>query len=80
MTAFAVLFLKPGDKGCEKLHPKLLGRDNYNGYMSINGADTAMFFYTIIESCKLIKLNPRKYLSDMARRHWNTKELITPFE
>jgi transposase len=30
------------------------GRDNYNGYMSINGADTAMFFYTIIECCKLI--------------------------
>ena len=56
------------------------GRDNYNGYMSINGADTAMFFYTIIESCKLIKLNPRKYLSDMARRHWNGKNLITPFE
>ncbi|MBT7608146.1 MAG: transposase, partial [Bacteriovoracaceae bacterium] len=56
------------------------GRDNYNGYMSINGADTAMFFYTIIESCKLIKLNPRKYLSDMARRHWNGKNLITPIE
>ncbi len=51
-----------------------------DGYMSINGADTAMFFYTIIESCKLIKLNPRKYLSDMARRHWNGKNLITPFE
>jgi transposase len=56
------------------------GRDNYNGYMSINGADTAMFFYTIVETCKLLRLNPRPYLSEMARRHWRGEELLTPYE
>lgn len=56
------------------------GRDNYNGYMTINGADTAMFFYTIIESCKILKINPRRYLSEMARRHWRKDDLLTPYE
>jgi transposase len=56
------------------------GRDNYNGYMSINGADTAMFFYTIIETCKLINLNPRRYLSAMARAHWKKQDLQSPLE
>ncbi len=56
------------------------GRDNYNGYMTVNGADTAMFFYTIIETCKKLKLNPRVYLAEMARRYWRKEELLTPVQ
>lgn len=56
------------------------GRDNYNGFMSINGADTAMFFYTIVETCKILKINPRVYLSEMARSQWRKEELLTPYE
>ena len=54
------------------------GRDNYNGYRTINGADVAMFYYTIIETCKLLGLNPRTYLSDQSHRHWQGLELQTP--
>jgi transposase len=56
------------------------GRDNYNGYRTINGADVAMFYYTIIETCKLLGINPRKYLKEQCHRHWDKKELQTPFQ
>ena len=52
------------------------GRDNYNGYRTINGADVAMFFYTIIESCKKLGINPRKYFRDVVSR----ENMITPYQ
>ncbi len=52
------------------------GRDKYLGYRTINGADVAMFFYTIIESCKKLRVNPRKYLRDMVLED----PLKTPFQ
>lgn len=54
------------------------GRDNYNGYRTINGADTAMFFYSVIETCKLLGLNARKYLKDQSIRHFEGLELQNP--
>jgi transposase len=54
------------------------GRDNYLGFRTINGADVAMFFYTIIETCKILKLNPRRFLKDQSIRHNEGKKLQTP--
>jgi len=54
------------------------GRDNYSGYRTINGADVAMFYYTVIDTCKLLGLNPRAYLSEQCHRHWRGLELQTP--
>ena len=54
------------------------GRDNYLGFRTINGADVAMFFYTVIETCKILKLNPRRFLKDQSIRHYEGKELQTP--
>ena len=56
------------------------GRDNYNGYRTINGADVAMFYYTIIETCKLLGINPRAYLKEQCHRHWDGVELQSPLE
>jgi transposase len=56
------------------------GRDNYNGYRTINGADVAMFYYSIIETCKLLGINPRSYLKEQCHRHWDEKELQTPLQ
>lgn len=50
------------------------GRDNYLGYRTINGADVAMFFYSVIESCKRLRINPRSYLRDMT----GADHLISP--
>ena len=54
------------------------GRDNYLGFRTINGADVAMFFYTVIETCKILKLNPRRFLRDQSLRYHEGKELQTP--
>jgi len=54
------------------------GRDNYLGYRTINGADVAMFFYTVIETCKILGLNSRKFLKDQSIRFHEGLELQTP--
>ena len=54
------------------------GRDNYSGYRTINGADVAMFFYSVVETCKLLELNPRRYLKDQSIRHHEGLDLQTP--
>jgi transposase len=54
------------------------GRDNYSGYRTINGADVAMFFYSVVETCKLLELNPRRYLKDQSVRHHEGLDLQTP--
>lgn len=54
------------------------GRDNYLEYRTINGADVAMFFYTGIETCKILGLNSRKFLKDQSIRFHEGLELQTP--
>lgn len=41
----------------------VMGRKNFYGSRSIDGADVAAIMYTIIESCKKVELDPRDYLS-----------------
>jgi hypothetical protein len=38
-----------------------MGRKNFYGSRSINGADVAATLYTIIESCKRVELDPRSF-------------------
>ena len=58
----------------------VMGRNNFNGFRTINGADVGMFFYTLIGSCKLITLNPKAYLSEMGLRAAQGKTVLTPYE
>ena len=39
-----------------------MGRKNFYGSRSINGADVASIIHTIIESCKKVELNPKAYI------------------
>lgn len=39
----------------------VMGRKNFYGSRSINGADVAATLYTIIESCKRVELDPRSF-------------------
>jgi hypothetical protein len=54
-------------KGSEKLNPTRPSKDS---------SDVAMFYYTIVETCKKLKINPRRYLKDS----FMSENLITPFE
>lgn len=58
----------------------VMGRNNYQAFRSINGADIGMFFYSIIESCKTNGLNPSAYLLEMALRKLKAEELETPYQ
>jgi transposase len=40
----------------------VMGRKNFYGSRSIDGADLAAIMYTVIESCKKVELDPRQYL------------------
>jgi len=39
-----------------------------------------MTFYTLIGSCKTLKINPRDYLLEMAARAVKGEKLLTPFQ
>jgi transposase len=58
----------------------VMGRKNFQCFRSINGADTAMIFYTIIGTCKTIGLIPKSYLLEMTIKAANGEKLVTPYQ
>ncbi len=57
-----------------------MGRKNFHGSRSIDGADVSAIMYTIIESCKKVELDPRDYLSITLKNAAAGKSTETPFE
>ena len=58
----------------------VMGRRNFQGFRTINGADTGMFFYTIIESCKVIGVAPNLYMLEMALRSLKGETILSPYQ
>lgn len=58
----------------------VMGRKNFYGSRSIDGADVAAIVYTVIESCKKIELDPREYLLITLRKLASGENSETPFE
>jgi transposase len=58
----------------------VMGRKNYQYFRSINGADTAMLFYTIIGTCKIHDVRARTYLLEMTLRAARDEALETPYQ
>ena len=58
----------------------VMGRKNFHGFRTINGADLGMTFYTLIGTCKTLKIEPHAYLLEMAIRAVKGEELLTPFQ
>ena len=56
----------------------VMGRKNFYGSKTINGADTAATLYTIIESCKRVELDPRKYIRYVIGEHHHDRKPLTP--
>ena len=44
------------------IRQSVMGRKNFYGSRSINGADVAATMYTVIESCKKVELDPKNYI------------------
>lgn len=57
----------------------VMGRKNFYGSRSIDGADVAAVMYTVIESCKKVELDPREYLLATLRAAAGGEPTETPF-
>jgi transposase len=58
----------------------VMGRKNFNGFKTLDGADTGMVFYSIVGSCHKLKVPVKSYLKEMTLRALKNEKLITPFE
>jgi hypothetical protein len=58
----------------------VMGRNNFLGFRTINGADVAMTFYTIVKTCKMLGMNPKAYMVVMATRAANGEPVVTPYQ
>jgi transposase len=56
----------------------VLGRKNFAGSKTINGADVAATLYTIIESAKKAGLQPKAYMKYVIEERWHGREPKTP--
>ena len=56
----------------------VLGRNNFYGSKTINGADVAADHYTIIETCKLVSLEPAVYYRYMVEANNHGREVLSP--
>ena len=58
----------------------VMGRKNFHGSRTINGADVAAVLYSIIESCKKVELNPKAYLKYAIGEKISGREVKTPLD
>lgn len=62
------------------LRHSVLGRKNFHGSKTINGADTAATLYTVIESCKKAGLDPVDYIKYVVMENNNDRKPLTPLQ
>ena len=62
------------------LRSHVVGRKTWYGTHSVRGAETAAILFSIIETCKLNKINPREYLKNLVLDLHNGKNPYTPCE
>jgi hypothetical protein len=60
------------------LRHAVIGRKNYAGSKTINGADTAATLFTIIETCKRLSVQPREYMKYLIEERWHGREPSSP--
>lgn len=60
------------------LRGPILGRKNFNGSKTINGADTAATLYTLIETSKKVSVHPAEYLKYLVTENWYGRAPLTP--
>lgn len=57
-----------------------MGRKNFAGSKTINGADVAASLYTVIESAKKVGLQPKEYLKYVITERWHNRDPKSPAE
>lgn len=82
LTRFLDNHLIPIDNNSSErlLRSHVIGRKTWYGTHSCRAAETAAIHFTIVESCKMIGLNPREFYSDAVQRIHAKKNVLTPLE
>lgn len=55
-----------------------MGKKNFDGSKTIDGADVAATLYTLIESSKKAGLQPKEYLKYLITERWHNRRPLTP--
>ena len=63
-----------------ELRAYVIGRKTWIGTHSKRGAETSASMFSIVQSCKLNKINPRDYFPWIVARILKGEEILTPFE
>lgn len=80
------LFLKfediPIDNNSQErlMRSPVIGRKTWYGTHSKRGAETNAVLFSLVESCKLNKVNPRDYFKDIVHAIHEKREVFTPAE
>ena len=80
LTLFLTNPLVPIDNNSSErlLRSHVVGRKTWYGTHSRKGAEVAAVHFSIVETCKLIQVNPREYYMDAVQRIHSKSELLTP--
>ena len=62
------------------LRNPVIGRKTWYGTQTERGAKTNTIMFSIVETCKLNKVNPREYLKNLVVSILHHNETITPSE
>ena len=62
------------------LRNPVIGRKTWFGTQTERGAKTNAILFSIVESCKLNKINPREYFKNLVVSLLHNNEVITPNE
>lgn len=62
------------------LRNPVIGRKTWYGTQTERGAKTNAILFTLVESCKLNKINPREYLKNLVVSILHNSEVVTPNE
>lgn len=82
LTAFTMIASLPIDNNSQErlLRNPVIGRKTWYGTHSKRGAETTAILFTIVESCKLNRVNPREYLKCLVEGLHQGKKPFTPAE
>ena len=62
------------------LRSHVVGRKTWYGTHSERGAETAAVLFSIVETCKLNKVNPREYFKQLVEDLLAKKPAYTPYD
>lgn len=80
LTSFTKSEIAPIDNNHQErlLRSPVVGRKTWYGTHSIRGAETTAILFSVMESCKMNKVNPRTYLAAVTKMIHAGKDPVTP--